>query len=112
MGLDDVATESTYLILVTAFFSQIPKRFIWRYRPYVVGRAEGRRRDITSSFPSRAVTCGVVYSYALCRGFAHRAGREGFTWYMPVSMVMCGFLAAFARINLGQGSRYCMSVSV
>ena len=96
-GWDDVATELTYLILVTAFCSQIPKRFVWRYRPYVVGRADGRRLDRTSSFPSRAVTCGVVYAYAVCRAVAHREGIEGFQWYMPVVMALFGLLAAFAR---------------
>jgi len=100
-GWDDVATEVTYLILVTAFCSQIPKRFVWRYRPYVVGRAEGRRKDKTSSFPSRAVTCGVVYAYAVCRGFAHRYHIEGLPWYVPLAMVVFGLMAGFSRIHLG-----------
>ena len=63
VGLDAFAAELTYLMLTLAFISQIPKRFIWRYRPFMVKRAACLRRDTTSSFPSRAVSCAVVYSY-------------------------------------------------
>jgi hypothetical protein len=37
-------------------------------RPYMVSRARGFTRDPTTSFPSRAVTCGLVYStcFFLC----------------------------------------------
>jgi hypothetical protein len=39
LGFDGLATELSYLMLLLALFSQIPKRFLWRYRPYMVGRA-------------------------------------------------------------------------
>jgi hypothetical protein len=38
---------------------------IGRARPWMTSRAVGLRRDRTSSFPSRAVTCGVVYGFIL-----------------------------------------------
>lgn len=53
--------------------SQLPKRydgggddvmcrFYWRDRPWMARRAFGLRIDDTSSFPSRAVSCAVVYT--------------------------------------------------
>lgn len=39
LGIDGLGTEFTYLGLITAFISQIPKRFVWRYRPWMVQRA-------------------------------------------------------------------------
>lgn len=39
-GWDGLATALTYLAITTTFTSQIPKRFVWRFRPYMVGRAE------------------------------------------------------------------------
>jgi len=101
LGYDDAATETTYLVLTTAFFSQIPKRFIWRYRPHAVGRADGRRSDVTSSFPSRAVTCGVVYAYSIGRAVMSTQGLEEMPGWVPVLMIFSAFLAACARINLG-----------
>jgi len=100
LGYDAAATAVTYLVLVTAFGSQFPKRFIWRFRPYVLGRAEGRRKDATSSFPSRAVSCSVVYAYAVCWSVA--AEGEGLVqWWMPIVLLLSTLLSAFARINLG-----------
>jgi len=39
LGIDGLASEFTYLGLFLAIISQIPKRFIWRYRPWMVQRA-------------------------------------------------------------------------
>ena len=38
LGLDNIATQTFVLIITLAFLSQIPKRFIFRYRPYMVHR--------------------------------------------------------------------------
>eukprot|EP00769_Ergobibamus_cyprinoides_P002729 gnl/Ergobibamus_cyprinoides/3877.p1 GENE.gnl/Ergobibamus_cyprinoides/3877~~gnl/Ergobibamus_cyprinoides/3877.p1 ORF type:complete len:123 (+),score=20.99 gnl/Ergobibamus_cyprinoides/3877:317-685(+) len=63
-GLDSLATPLIPLMFFAALVSQIPKRFVWRDRPFMAGRATQFRRDLTSSFPSRAVTCAVVYCRA------------------------------------------------
>lgn len=39
LGADTAGTLATYLMLSLALLSQIPKRFLWRSRPYMVGRA-------------------------------------------------------------------------
>ena len=73
IGYDSLSIQIGYLALVLATLSQvcvfnnvlcidcrkliiiikIPKRFVWRYRPYMIYRAQERKRDKTSSFPSR-----------------------------------------------------------
>jgi len=40
LAWDSLATQFTYLALTTALVSQIPKRFVWRSRPYLAGRAQ------------------------------------------------------------------------
>jgi membrane-associated phospholipid phosphatase len=100
-GWDSLATEFTYLALTTALVSQIPKRFLWRSRPYVAGRAQTRRKDKTSSFPSRAVTCAVVYSFAVCFAVIDRSHPHTIQWWMPLVVLIAFLLASFARINLG-----------
>lgn len=101
-GWDSLATELTYLALTTALVSQIPKRFLWRSRPYVAGRAQTRRKDKTSSFPSRAVTCAVVYTFAVCFAVAERSQEAHVVqWWMPLVVFAAFLLASFARINLG-----------
>eukprot|EP01100_Stratorugosa_tubuloviscum_P013568 TRINITY_DN6880_c0_g1_i1.p1 TRINITY_DN6880_c0_g1~~TRINITY_DN6880_c0_g1_i1.p1 ORF type:complete len:245 (-),score=54.94 TRINITY_DN6880_c0_g1_i1:588-1322(-) len=66
VGEDGIATYLSYLSLFTCLISQIPKRFSWRYRPFMIARAKKFSNEKTSSFPSRAVTCATVYSYACC----------------------------------------------
>jgi len=39
LGFDGLATELSYLMLLLALFSQIPKRFIWRFRPYMAKKS-------------------------------------------------------------------------
>jgi len=106
LGWDGLAIEMSYLMLVLALFSQIPKRFIWRYRPYMVLRAtkmRERESATTSSFPSRAVTCAVVYSYFV--SYAYIITRNPvvirIAWWMPVVFILAILLASFARINMG-----------
>lgn len=99
-GWDSVATQFTYLALVTALTSQIPKRFLWRTRPYLANRAQIRRKDKTSSFPSRAVTCGFVYAFAVCYAYFLRSHPYNVEWWMPVLLIAAPLLASFARVRL------------
>jgi len=104
LGQDSLATEFTYLGLLLALFSQIPKRFLWRFRPYMVKRAKLMKKDKTSSFPSRAVTCSVVYSYAIVWAVLyHDGGVEPgwFRWWFPFLFIGMIAASSFARINLG-----------
>ena len=58
-------------------------------------------RTDTSSFPSRAVCCAVVYSYAICYSFIYIFGG-GIMWsWMPLLFVVTILLSSFARIYLG-----------
>lgn len=105
LGYDGLGTEFVYLALLTALISQIPKRFMWRFRPYMVNRAKMVKKDKTSSFPSRAVTCSTVYSFAVIWGYTYRTmssdGSFSFQWWMPFLFVFAILLSSFARINLG-----------
>eukprot|EP01114_Cavostelium_apophysatum_P022395 TRINITY_DN8089_c0_g1_i1.p1 TRINITY_DN8089_c0_g1~~TRINITY_DN8089_c0_g1_i1.p1 ORF type:complete len:402 (+),score=24.45 TRINITY_DN8089_c0_g1_i1:165-1370(+) len=107
LGWDALGIEMGYLMIVLSFLSQIPKRFIWRFRPYMVGRARKTRKKesaTTSSFPSRAVTCGVVYSFFICYAYifyAENPSKWHVLWWMPFVLFIIVFLSSFARINLG-----------
>jgi membrane-associated phospholipid phosphatase len=61
LGLDEAGTVCLCYVMAVCFISQIPKRFVWRTRPFLAGRAKKVRSDKTSSFPSRAVTCGFLF---------------------------------------------------
>jgi len=102
LGWDQLAIEFTYLVLLTTTISQIPKRFVWRFRPYMVHRARTVRKDGTSSFPSRAVTCSVVYTYALCFAYNHLLNpKHLISWWMPLVLVIAITASSVARILLG-----------
>jgi membrane-associated phospholipid phosphatase len=96
-GLDRLAHRGVMIAFVLATVSQIPKRFLWRYRPYTVGRALQVRRDKTSSFPSRAVTCAVVYAYFMAYAFS---GQLFSSATIP-AILFSALCASFARVNLG-----------
>ena len=101
LGLDGLAVELTYLALFTAMLSQVPKRFIWRHRPWMVRRAQKRRTDRTSSFPSRAVTCAVVYVFTVCYAYSYNRDQLAIEWWMPVLYIAAVLLSSLARISLG-----------
>ena len=65
VGWDGLGMKVTVLMLLTAILSQVPKRFIWRARPFMTEppRAVAIAQNFTSSFPSRAVVCSAVYGY-------------------------------------------------
>eukprot|EP01137_Pigoraptor_chileana_P029899 Opistho-2@15754 len=103
MGLDALAQLATFLMLALCGVSQIPKRFIWRYRPYMVGRARKVRRDLTSSFPSRAVTCGIVYTYGAIAAYnyAHSVSITQLHWEGVLCILGAALLLSFTRVNMG-----------
>ena len=87
-GWDEIGTLTLLVNSFAAVFSQVFKRFVWRPRPWMCGRAITVKRDKTSSFPSRAVVCAVVYAY----GFSH-------LFYPPHSVPLSfefGLILAFA----------------
>jgi hypothetical protein len=65
MGIDHAFLHITCQSITLLIISQLPKRFMWRYRPYMVNRAKMASSDKTSSFPARTVSCGVVFTYIL-----------------------------------------------
>lgn len=103
LGYDAAGGLAASLLLVLGIISQIPKKFIFRARPWMVGRALPIRRDKTSSFPSRAVVCAVVFSWLIAQGL----DLEGFLPWQPspvrlwAGIVFVASLAAFARVNVG-----------
>jgi hypothetical protein len=99
--------------------SQIFKRFVFRKRPYTEDpprslnvRSKQARKDRTSSFPSRAVTLGVVLSYLVIASINYNQNPvpEGvFAWNFEVisfpitlSVMLVSMIAvSFGRIYVG-----------
>jgi membrane-associated phospholipid phosphatase len=96
-------------LLVLSLVSQVPKRFIWRSRPHMQQRAVPLRRDRTSSFPSRGVTCAWVYPVALIRAFrctkpaTHMSRTQSFflSCVFVGSATLLTLATAWARVFLG-----------
>jgi len=100
LGFDELATSMLFSVLCAAVGSQVFKRFVWRARPWMAGRAIAtQKRDRTSSFPSRAVLCAVVYAYLLAHVF-HAPQGVPFP-LLALFVVLAGLLAAIARIFVG-----------
>jgi len=73
----------------------------------MVWRAHKLRKSetaVTSSFPSRAVTCATVYVYMVVYGYVYEEERSSplsITWWMPLVVISAVLLSSFARVNLG-----------
>lgn len=83
-ALANITVLSTFTL---ALISQFPKRFLFRSRPYMVNRAEKHADDYTSSFPSRGVSGGVLFSYLALSGvnyYNHQIDTGVFAWNFPV----------------------------
>eukprot|EP00171_Calliarthron_tuberculosum_P018090 IDg18090t1 len=67
------------------------------------GRALPVRQDRTSSFPSRAVVCAVVFSWLIGQSLFLEQILRGKLPRLQlwVGIVICAALTAFARINVG-----------
>ena len=99
IGLDNLATEAVFAALAAAVISQTFKRFVWRPRPWMTGRSIQVKRDLTSSFPSRAVICAVVYSYLFAHIFFP---PHSVPWMVIVpTVVLFALGAAISRIFVG-----------
>ncbi|CAN8076583.1 unnamed protein product [Agarophyton chilense] len=103
LGYDMAAGLCSSVLLVLGIVSQVPKKFIFRPRPWMVGRALPIRQDRTSSFPSRAVVCAVVFSWLM----AQSLHLEGLLPHplnplkLWLAILAAASLTAFARINVG-----------
>lgn len=63
-----------------------------------------RKRTTTSSFPSRAVACSVVYSFCICYAAWSFGGGDSLylAWlWMPALIVLFVLLSSWARVYLG-----------
>jgi membrane-associated phospholipid phosphatase len=104
LGWDALASRAAVLMFVLCFFSQIPKRFLWRARPYMTQppRAIKVREDKTSSFPSRAVTCAVAFGYFVANVVSDNGTNQNHLWIATLCIcVVWGLSAAFARVYFG-----------
>lgn len=103
LGYDRAAGLCFSVLWVLCIVSQIPKKFIFRKRPWMTGRALPIRQDRTSSFPSRAVVCAVVFSWLIAQSLFD---EQILTYERPSTLVWLGIvfvsaITAFARINVG-----------
>lgn len=103
LGWDAVATDILYLSLTLSTLSQIPKRFLWRYRPFMVHRAQQRKKTTTSSFPSRAVACATVYACIL--PLAIFAAVDSVAYKRFLDSVLLNFRYSGERNQLCNGGR-------
>lgn len=102
LGFDAAAGLCTSMLVTLALISQVLKKIIFRPRPWMSSRAAAFRKDATSSFPSRAVICAVVFGWL---AFA-TVTVEGGTWNIarPVAwtaVVLFSIMTALARIMVG-----------
>ncbi|GAB0495236.1 hypothetical protein MMPV_006535 [Pyropia vietnamensis] len=98
LGYDSAASWLTASLVCLGILSQLPKKLIWRRRPWMSGRAVGLRRDSTSSFPSRAVVCAVVFPIVSLRAYAAEAAYR--TAASPYVTSGSGILAAGRQAEL------------
>jgi len=101
LGMDKAARTFSLMLLTLSVFSQIPKRYIWRPRPWMVGRAKKVRADKTSSFPSRAAACATIFPLLVLKALDSECGVT-LPWYQSAMIVSaCIVSTGFARINVG-----------
>ena len=72
----------------------------------MVARARGFSKDPTTSFPSRAVTCGTVYATLISFSVVNRNSDmdrllEEFSWLLLLVVLAVTLSTAWARIYLG-----------
>jgi len=101
LGYDSAATVMTNVLLVLSLISQVPKRFLWRPRPWMLRRAKGVRKDPTSSFPSRGVTCAVVFPVMILFALEQELAREFSLLLYVFAVLLTVTFTTFARINVG-----------
>lgn len=90
----------------TVYAPAFQKRFLFRPRPYMVARARGFSKDPTTSFPSRAVTCGTVYATLIGFSVLNRNSDmdsllQEFSWLLLLVVFAVTLSTAWARVYLG-----------
>lgn len=102
LSLDSSAGLCTSMLIVLAFTTQLFKKFVSRKRPWMTGRAQPFRTDTTSSFPSRAVVCAVVFSWLAFACFVAENSSLSLS-YGTVWGIIFAFsvLSGFARVIVG-----------
>lgn len=99
---DSLADRATWLTLILSLFSQLPKRFVWRARPWMQQRAIKVRKDKTSSFPSRAVTCAIVYGVLISAALSSTNESDSINWLITIIIsLVFATLASMARVIVG-----------
>uniref|UniRef100_A0A7S1TKD4 Phosphatidic acid phosphatase type 2/haloperoxidase domain-containing protein n=1 Tax=Erythrolobus australicus TaxID=1077150 RepID=A0A7S1TKD4_9RHOD len=101
LGMDRAARTFSLMLLTLSVASQIPKRYIWRPRPWMVGRARKIRGDKTSSFPSRAAACALVFPLLVLKALKVEFGITVSPVAQALVVSACILSAGFARINVG-----------
>jgi membrane-associated phospholipid phosphatase len=101
LRFDSIASLFSIVSIFLATLSQIPKRFIWRFRPFMVKRAIKVWYNSTSSFPSRAVTCSVVLPGLLLESFSYPAGSSFYSLERWGIILGTCLLISFSRASLG-----------
>jgi len=108
LGYDHIARFLTIVGIFSGLFAQVPKRFLFRRRPYMVGRALPSGKLDTSSFPSRAVTCSVVYAFTAIYCYNYHVSvinlrpSDAFGYISGAILILLAFFSSsFARIHLG-----------
>ncbi|KAJ5077828.1 hypothetical protein M0811_05518 [Anaeramoeba ignava] len=102
-GIDELALEFLNVMFIFSFLTQIPKRFLWRFRPYIVGDALRIRKDSSSSFPSRAVAGAVVYPYLANYLYAyfHNNEKLKISWLLILIIILFVIWTSYSRIYFG-----------
>eukprot|EP00184_Porphyridium_aerugineum_P005512 CAMPEP_0184694678 /NCGR_PEP_ID=MMETSP0313-20130426/2546_1 /TAXON_ID=2792 /ORGANISM="Porphyridium aerugineum, Strain SAG 1380-2" /LENGTH=622 /DNA_ID=CAMNT_0027153005 /DNA_START=453 /DNA_END=2321 /DNA_ORIENTATION=+ len=101
LGCDFCGRRFAWMLLTLSVVSQVPKRFVFRPRPWMVHRAKKIRADKTSAFPSRAAACSVMYPILILEMLEHGFGiylsQTSWSLFVAGTMISTGF----ARINVG-----------
>jgi len=101
LGYDVAGSSITMIIFMLTILSQLPKRFLWRTRPWVNGRAKKVRTDSTSSFPSRGVICGIVFPISAMYAIEQETGNKFSPLLFTVVAIISVICTSFARVNVG-----------
>lgn len=115
---DPRAARVIWLCYCTCTLAQLPKRFIWRSRPWMESRAIPLKENKSSSFPSRDNVHAVILLYILCivYNFTSWAAFAALSVasFIPIAMVrvilgahyatdcLAGFLSAFVILVIGE----------
>uniref|UniRef100_A0A7S0ZLG7 Phosphatidic acid phosphatase type 2/haloperoxidase domain-containing protein n=1 Tax=Timspurckia oligopyrenoides TaxID=708627 RepID=A0A7S0ZLG7_9RHOD len=101
LGLDVAGRNFALTLFSLCLCSQVPKRWIFRPRPWMVGRGIGVRFDKTSSFPSRAAACAIVFPLMIFDALNVEYDIVASRGAVMLTLLLTVLSAGFARINVG-----------